>query len=64
MINMNGFTLGFFFPKQDVAPLAAKPVSAADRNEKAQPAKVTHGAPNDHDDHEQSPLFLYAYRFF
>jgi len=62
MIGMNGFTLGFFFPKQDFTR-AAKEKPAADVNEVQQKTILKSLAAADPAD-QPAPLSLYAYRFF
>ena len=65
MISMNGFTLGFFFPKQDFARRAVKSVSPADIKDCVQEERTKQTTERSGDeDFEPSPLFLYAYRFF
>lgn len=62
MMSMNGFTLGFFFPKQDfVRPVKDTAVS----DSKATPSKtlVASLCADDAAD-RPAPLSLYAYRFF
>ncbi|MCV3767070.1 hypothetical protein [Rhizobium sp. TRM95796] len=64
MISMNGFTLGFFIPKQELEPKAVRTTKSGDDRD-AQPARrETTGPSLDEDDQEPSPLFHYAYRFF
>lgn len=61
MMSMNGFTLGFFFPKQDFV----KPAKDASPAAKENPARTiaTSIASDDVAD-RPAPLSLYAYRFF
>jgi len=62
MMSMNGFTLGFFFPKQDfVRPV--KDTREADLKDAQPKTLVTSLACNDAAD-RPAPLSLYAYRFF
>ena len=62
MMGMNGFTLGFFFPKQDfVRP--AKEMAPADTRE-AQPKTIVTSLAADDEGDRPAPLSLYAYRFF
>lgn len=62
MMNMNGFTFGFFFPKQDfVQP--AKDAAQAAAKDVPQKTLFTSLASGDAGD-RPAPLSLYAYRFF
>lgn len=64
MISMNGFTLGFFFPKQDfVRP--AKPKEKLQQDLKdAPPRTLATAVAAENDSDRPAPLSLYAYRFF
>lgn len=62
MMSMNGFTLGFFFPKQDfVRPV--KDTAKADARD-AQPKTLVTSLASDDAGDRPAPLSLYAYRFF
>jgi hypothetical protein len=62
MLSMNGFTLGFFFPKQDfVRPV--EDTAPADRKE-AQPKTLASTLSSDDAGDRPAPLSLYAHRFF
>ncbi len=62
MMSMNGFTLGFFFPKQDfVRP--AKETPQTDRKD-APPKTLAAALACDDAGDRPAPLSLYAYRFF
>jgi hypothetical protein len=62
MMSMNGFTLGFFFPKQDfVQPI--KDLTQADRKDAPPRTLISSLAADDAAD-RPAPLSLYAYRFF
>jgi hypothetical protein len=62
MMSMNGFTLGFFFPKQDfVRP--ARDTAQADGKDVQTRTLISSLASDDAAD-RPAPLSLYAYRFF
>jgi hypothetical protein len=62
MMSMNGFTLGFFFPKQDfVRP--DKDTAPSDIKD-AQPKTLSSSLACDDARDRPAPLSLYAYRFF
>jgi hypothetical protein len=62
MMSMNGFTLGFFFPKQDfVRPI--KDTAQADLKD-APPKTLISSLASDDAGDRPAPLSLYAYRFF
>lgn len=63
MISMNGFTLGFFIPKQESDQKAVRATKTVDDKD-ARPARGATGPSLDDDVQEPSPLFHYAYRFF
>jgi hypothetical protein len=62
MMSMNGFTLGFFFPKQDFAPPAKDKVKADLKD--AQTRTLSSSLASDDAGDRPAPLSLYAYRFF
>ena len=62
MMSMNGFTLGFFFPKQDfVRPV--KDTAQSDLKD-TQPKAIATALASDDAGDRPAPLSLYAYRFF
>jgi hypothetical protein len=62
MMSMNGFTLGFFFPKQDFV----RPLKETAQPEKIdiQPKNIASSADADDVPAQPAPFSLYAYRFF
>jgi uncharacterized protein (DUF2342 family) len=64
MISMNGFTLGFFIPKQESEQKAVRATKTVDDKDARPATRDTTGPSLDDDGHEPSPLFHYAYRFF
>lgn len=62
MMSMNGFTLGFFFPKQDFTR-PTKDVAQSDLKD-AQPRTIVTALASDDASDRPAPLSLYAYRFF
>jgi hypothetical protein len=64
MISMNGFTLGFFIPKQVTEQKSVKATKAVDDRDARPAPRETTGPSLDDDGQEPSPLFHYAYRFF
>jgi hypothetical protein len=61
MMSMNGFTLGFFFPKQDFVRPAKDP-AASDPKDVQRKTLVTSLCADDAAD-RPAPLSLYAHRF-
>lgn len=64
MISMNGFTLGFFIPKQESEQKAVRATKSVDDKDAKPATRDTTGPSPDDDGQEPSPLFHYAYRFF
>jgi hypothetical protein len=62
MISMNGFTLGFFFPRQDFVRPAKDAADATLKD--AQPKTLISSLASDDAGDRPAPLSLYAYRFF
>lgn len=62
MMGMNGFTLGFFFPKQDFVRPAKDSANPDSRD--AQPKTLVTSLSCDDAADRPAPLSLYAYRFF
>jgi hypothetical protein len=66
MMSMNGFTLGFFFPKQDLVKRGFAPPAddmESDLRDTPRRTLVSSLASDDEGD-RPAPLSLYAYRFF
>jgi hypothetical protein len=60
MMMMNGFAMGFFFPKQ--APLPPKPMKAEPKKPEY---KITVVEPKKEEEYEEPAIFaLHAHRFF